>query len=297
MKLLKRLTKAKLIHPPKFLLDNTTYLVKMGSIAYGVSTDTSDVDLYGYAVPPKVDVFPYSEGFVQGFGKQHKPFQQWQKHHVNDKSTGNEYDFSIFSIVKYFDLCMAGNPNMVDSLFVPRPCIIQSNAISEYVRENRKLFLHKQMVPKFLGYAFSQMSKIRTKKPEINSKRYKSVQKYGYDLKYAYHLVRLCQEIEQVLEEHDLDLQRSSAMLKAIRNGEWSLSQVEDFFSRKEVLLEKLKLKSTLRDAPEEDKIKQLLLDCLEMHFGSLEKYVKTVPDIEKDMQSIFEITNKYKRG
>ena len=166
MKLLHRLNKLNLLNAPKFLYDNTMYATYMGSVAYGVSNLNSDIDIYGFCIPPKDNVFPHLSGEIAGFGTQIQRFEQFQQHHIKDKSSEKEYDITIFSIVKYFQLCMENNPNMIDSLFVPRTCIIHSTAISEYVRENRKLFLHKGAYHKFKGYAYSQMHKMRIKNPE-----------------------------------------------------------------------------------------------------------------------------------
>jgi len=277
MKLLKRLNREKLIHPPKFLLDNTAYLTMMGSVAYGVSDVGSDVDIYGFCLPPKEVIFPHLAGEIEGFGKKKKRFEQWQEHHIDDKSLGKEYDFTVYNIVKYFQLCMDNNPNMIDSLFVPRRCIIHSTQLSEKVRESRYLFLHKGSYYKLKGYAYSQMHKMRNKDPEKGSKRR-----------------ALCLQCEQILVEHDLDLQRNREQLKSIRRGEWSLEQVELFFEEKERQLEELYHKSDLKHKPDEAIIKNLLLECLEMHYGSLDKCIKVVPDIEKDMKKIFELANKY---
>jgi predicted nucleotidyltransferase len=293
MELLKRLNKEGLISPPKFLLDNVAYLTMMGSVAYGVSDVGSDIDVYGFCIPHKDIIFPHLAGEIPGFGRQVKRFDQWQQHHVRD-SSGKEYDFSVYNIVKYFQLCMNCNPNMVDSLFVPRRCIIHTTQVGELVRENRKLFIHKGAFHKFKSYAFSQMHKMRTKKPEEGSKRYDMVQKYGHDLKFSYHIVRLLEECSQILIEHDIDLQRNREQLKAIRRGEWSLQDIEKFFADKERQLEELYVKSTLQYKPDEDKIKELLLRCLEIHFGSLEKCVHVAPEFEKDLKRIAEIVNKY---
>jgi len=51
------LDRARLLKPPRWLPSNVQYETIMGSVAYGVSSDTSDVDLYGWAIPPKDDVF------------------------------------------------------------------------------------------------------------------------------------------------------------------------------------------------------------------------------------------------
>ena len=100
--LLQELHKKKLINCPKFLLTNTQYLTQMGSIAYGCSSDASDVDLYGFAIPHKEDIFGHLRGEIPDFGKQKQRFGTWQQHHVKDGE--KEYDFQIFSIVKYFFL-------------------------------------------------------------------------------------------------------------------------------------------------------------------------------------------------
>jgi len=270
------LASKQLVTPPGFLRANVQYEVLMGSVAYGVSTDTSDMDIYGFCIPPKNIVFPHLNGEIMGFGKQHERFEQWQQHHIKDVSAKKEYDFSIYSIVKYFQLCMQNNPNMIDSLFVPRRCILHSTAVGELVRENRKLFLHKGAWHKFKGYAYSQVHKMRIKNPEPGSTRYEMVQKYGYDLKFAYHVVRLLNEIEQILTEHDLDLERNREQLKAIRRGEWTQEQIIDYFETREKDLESLYTSSSLPHSPDEEKIKGLLLQCLEHHYGSLGDTIKT---------------------
>jgi predicted nucleotidyltransferase len=270
------LASKQLVTPPGFLRANVQYEVLMGSVAYGVSTDTSDMDIYGFCIPPKNIVFPHLNGEIMGFGKQHKRFEQWQQHHIKDDSAKKEYDFSIYSIVKYFHLCMQNNPNMIDSLFVPRRCILHSTAVGELVREHRKMFLHKGSWHKFKGYAYSQVHKMRIKNPEPGSTRYDMVQKYGYDLKFAYHVVRLLNEIEQILTEHDLDLERNRHQLKAVRRGEYTQEQIIEYFETKEKDLESLYTSSSLPHSPNEEKIKGLLLQCLEHHYGSLEDAIKT---------------------
>ena len=52
---------------PKFLESATHYEVIMGSMAYGVSSDSSDMDVYGFAIPAKDDVFPHLRGEIPGF--------------------------------------------------------------------------------------------------------------------------------------------------------------------------------------------------------------------------------------
>ena len=273
MSTLQRLTDRGLIKPPRWLPGNVQYETIMGSVAYGVSSDTSDMDVYGWAIPMKDDVFPHLRGEIVGFGKQVKQFEQYQQHHVDDRDAlaghGRIYDLTIFGIVKFFRLAMENNPNIIDSLFTPATCILHCTRVGNLVREKRKLFLHKGAWPKFKGYAYSQLHKIAIKQPQ--GKRAELVESHGFDTKFGYHVVRLISEVEQILAEGDIDLQRNNEQLKAIRRGEWTEERLRTWFADKESGLETLYADSRLRAVPDEARIKTLLTDCLEEHYGSLE--------------------------
>lgn len=336
--LLEDLRKKKLIHPPDYLPDNTHYLTIMGSVAYGVSSDTSDMDVYGFAIPPKAVIFPHLSGEIPGFGRQTKRFDQWQQHHIKDESAmggkGREYDFSVYNIVRYFQLTMENNPNMVDSLFTPVNCVLHSTKIAQTVRDRRRTFLHKGAWHTYRGYAYSQLHKMDVKpeaeeyqgiwaferdheipqkttydevKAEFDARdknsygdgplgkltleelklydgmwqagmqktgRFQGVKVYGADWKFGYHIVRLIMEAEQILVEGDIDLQRHREMLKDIRRGNWTVPQMREWFTKREGELNEVYKNSSLRHSPDEGAIKELLLNCLEEHYGSLDQCV-----------------------
>jgi hypothetical protein len=73
---LQRLTDRGLIKQPRWLPGNVQYETIMGSVAYGVSSDTSDVDVYGWAIAPKDDLFPHLRGEVPGFGTPKSPLAE-----------------------------------------------------------------------------------------------------------------------------------------------------------------------------------------------------------------------------
>lgn len=273
MSTLQRLTDRGLVKPPRWLPGNVQYETIMGSVAYGVSSDSSDFDVYGWAVPPKEEVFPHLRGEILGFGRQAKRFEQYQEHHVEDRDAlaghGRMYDFTIFGIVKFFQLAMENNPNVIDCLFTPVTCVLHCTKVGNLVRENRRLFLHKGAWPKFKGYAYSQLHKLSIKQPK--GKRAELVAEHGFDTKFAYHVVRLISEVEQILLEGDIDLQRNNEQLKAIRRGEWTEDRLRAWFADKESHLERVYAESTLRPTPDEPRIKGLLIDCLEAHYGSLD--------------------------
>lgn len=353
MSILKQLKQLNLISPPDYVVSQIQYEVLMGSVSYGVSDDLSDTDVYGYCVPYKDMVFPHLAGEIEGFGRHKKRFTQYEQHHINNPNNKRMYDLSIYNIVKYFQLCMENNPNMIDSLYVPQRCVLHCSQIAQHVRENRKLFLHAGAYHKFKGYSFSQKNKLKNKVitkiigfervfnlenenitflqviEEIEwrgrkqkkqnkllekltsddlvqyryllnqckepSKRKVNILSNGYDTKFGYHIVRLLNEIEQILIEGDIDLERDRERLKSIRRGEWSVEQLESYFDDKEKYLENLYQKTKLPYGPDEKVIKQLLIDCLEMHFGNLDKCVAVLGKNEQALRDIQQILDTVK--
>jgi predicted nucleotidyltransferase len=256
------------------------------------------MDVYGFCIPPKNVVFPHLDGEIEGFGRQKKKFEQFQQHHIDCPDElggkGRQYDISIYNIVKYFSLCMENNPNMVDSLFVPTECVLHITQVGNMVRERRKLFLHKGSWHKFKGYAYSQLHKMDSKDP--TGKRVEIREKYGFDVKFAYHVVRLLDEVEQILTFGDIDLRRSREHLKAIRRGEVPPQEIRQWFSDKEKQLEELYNRETcpVPYSPDENAIKKLLLECLEHHYGNLSNCIVLPGAAEQALAEIRATMERY---
>lgn len=340
--IISELRKHGLISPPKWLDDNTAFLTRMGSEAYGASLGaSSDVDVYGFCFPRREDVFPHTAGFIDNFGTRPQPFHQWTEHHIKTPDGRNEYDFVVYSIVKFFDLAFDASPNIVDALFVPRRCIIHATDIGNMVRENRRLFLNKKLKSRLLSYSFAQLAKLKnsstplvqfvrdhqidpsyfetevsdntllvhlseTERAEFialkekfpikqNEKRRADIFRVGYSSKEAYHVIRLALQAEQVLAEYDLDLERNSQILLSVRRGEWSYDRIVSWFEEKEKSLETLYANSTIPNAPDEEAIKQLLLNCLEAHYGCLSAVIARNTTADTLVQELDAVMARYR--
>lgn len=291
-----RLTELQLVRPPAFICSNMHYETIMGSVAYGVSGDSSDMDVYGFCIPPKSVIFPHLAGEIFGFGRQVQRFDVWQQHHVEDKDAlrgrGRNYDLTIYSIIKYFALCMDCNPNMIDSLFTPQDCVLHITKVGNMVRDGRKLFLHKGAWHRFKGYSYAQLHKMKSKNP--TGKRLETVEKYGYDVKFGYHVIRLLDEAEQIMVEGDIDLRRNREQLKAIRRGDVPEADLMAMAAEKEKALERVYESSTLQHSPDESKIKELLLQCLEEHYGSLGGVIVNEDRMATAIRAIQDIVEKF---
>lgn len=270
------LARAGLLTVPDWWDGAVAYEALMGSVAYGVATDLSDRDLCGFCVPPPELVFPCLAGEIPGFGTPAPRFDQVQKHHIPDPDDpSGTVDVAIYSIVRYFHLAMENNPNILDSLFVPESCVAYAGAVGQRVRERRRTFLHRGAWVKFRGYAASQLHKLAIKNPEPGSRRAELVAQHGYDVKFAYHVVRLLDEAEQILTVGDIDLQRDRERLRAIRRGEWSLEEIRAHAERKGAELDIALERSALPTGPDEPAIRDLLCECLEAQYGALPDFVR----------------------
>ena len=291
--ILNTLTNKKLIHPPKWLPENTHYLAIVGSQSYGANlVGTSDQDIQGFCIPPKDDIFPHLKGEILGFGNQVQRVNVWQEQHIVDNN--QEYDFAVYSIVRFFHLAMENNPNMLDIICVPQNCIKHITSIGQMVRDNRRLFFHSGCFHKFRGYASAQMAKLTSGANRSNPKRAATIEKYGYDTKFLMHVMRLALECEQLLVTGDLNLTRDSQFLLSIRRGEMTLEDGKKWWVDKERALETAYASSKLPAVPNEPAIKKLLIDALEHHYGDLSNAIKKDVNVQMLVQDLRSLLDKY---
>lgn len=176
---------------------------------------------------------------------------------------------------------------MIDSLFTRDESVTYASKVGEMVRGERWKFLHKGAWHRFRGYTHSRMKKIKAVGPKGKQP--------GYDVKDAYHAVRLLDELEQILEFGDIDLMRSREQLKEVRAGNWTYDRLVKYCDEKERHLEDLYHSSPLRKEPDVDVLRQLLLDCLEEFHGTVSQGDLVIAnDAGFTLRKIKEIISKY---
>lgn len=277
-----------------WIWENCQYVTLMGSRAYGTERKDSDYDVYGFTIPPKEYIFPHEFGYVVGLDKLPEFDQKSFPPKDNTKKLYYEktdVEYTIYGIVRYFFFLMGNNPNVIDSLFTRENCVLKCTKVGAMVRDNKKIFLHKLCWYKFKNYAIGQLkgAKSQTRK----GKRKDVVEKHGYDLKFALHVFRLLDEIEQLLRFQDIDLMRNKEELKRIRDGMYTLDEVEKMANERVEHLEKLYHETDLPDEPRKKEIKQLLFRCLEEHFGSM-SVVEKNHDMEELKKEMYQVLSKY---
>lgn len=284
---------------PKWLPSNIMYETIMGSYAYGVSKELSDIDIYGWCIPPKRIIFPFTDtGHIYGFDEQFESFRSFQKHNinvVNENKQEKVYDVTIFNIVDFFNLCTKNNPNLLETLFTPAHCVINNTIVGQMLREKRHLFLSKRIWFTFKGYAYSSLKKLRNKE-RSNPKRKSDIQLHGFDTKFSYHAIRLLLEAEQLLDG-DMELDKNKDFLAEIRQGKISEDEIHKIFNDKEKELEQKYNNCSLPKEPPKSEIKKLLVECLDYHFSNNEEGIDLKFDREKDLLNrIGNIIDEYRR-
>ncbi len=270
MNLLKRLLKKHHLYDtvPEFVHSNIVYAVLTGSRAYATHDETSDYDIYAVCMPSLEHIVPWASGIIPGFNMPDKfPFQQKVFPKMADDN-GKEYEITVVSLAKYIRLCLDGNPNMIDTLFVRDNCVMGLSPQMARIVNHKQKFLSKLCWHTFKGYAYGQIKLANNKNPE--GKRVELYNKYGFDPKAAMHLVRLIDEVEQLMRSGTMDLHHNKDFHMSIKKGLVAFSDIRAYFDAKEKVLEALLAspECKLPEEPDSELITELFMQTIEGRYG-----------------------------
>ncbi len=204
-------------------LNNLIYKVRTGSNLYGTVTEESDDDFVGIFIPNKE--------YVLGIERCDQ-VNLSEKFSKSIRNTRDDTDYTIYNIIKFIKLAGDNNPNIIELLYASKKCILFQNKYSQLLIDKRDLFLSKKAYHTFKGYAYAQRRKLIIKKENMTG-RNELVSKFGYDTKFASHLIRLLLEAHQILIEKQLTFPLSqNNMIRDIKIGkyelEWVLNKAEE---------------------------------------------------------------------
>lgn len=145
------------------LFNRTILLVVGGSRAYGISTEASDVDVKGVAIPTVEYFHGYLNRFEQAdqtsyIGAFAPVLNEVEKAVV----VATKLEGSIYDVRKFINLAAGANPNILDVLFCRDEEVRLTSRLGDKLRENRDLFLSAAAKHTFSGYSAEQMRRVRT---------------------------------------------------------------------------------------------------------------------------------------
>ena len=229
--------------------------VLSGSEALGCSTGEGDRDETAVCIED-----------ISQFVRLGQPFEQEirrsavERTGVKDsKSEAGDTDLTIFSLRKFCRLAANGNPSSLEVLFAP---ILYFRAPAGWLREMAPVFVSKEAGARYLGYMQGQRQRLLGERGQKRIKRPDLEAEYGFDTKYAYHIIRLGFQGIELMETGKLqvpiDPDRRS-ILTGVRSGDFSLEQVISMSDGIERDLKKARDNSKLPEHPDRPAIEEFL--------------------------------------
>jgi hypothetical protein len=123
------------------------------------------------------------------------------------RSGPGDTDLVMYSLRRYLRLAAKGNPTVLLVLYAPADAVLVCRPLGEQLRGLAPALLSQQAVHRFLGYMRAQRDRLlgvgrRGRVPN----RPELVARYGYDVKYASHALRLAYQGLEIARDGRLTL-------------------------------------------------------------------------------------------
>ncbi|HJZ96709.1 MAG TPA: nucleotidyltransferase domain-containing protein [Candidatus Solibacter sp.] len=180
------------------LLPYVQYRCVVGSTAYGLVTESSDVDRRGFYLPP-ADLHWSLAGVTEQIETAHEE--------------------AYWEIEKFLRLALKANPNVLECLYTP--LVEHVSPLAQELLAMREIFLSRHVHRTYNAYVLSQFKKLEQDLRARGQIRWKHVM----------HLIRLLLSGVTVLREGFIPLRVDSHRdrLLAIRRGEVAWEEVEEW--------------------------------------------------------------------
>ena len=197
--------------------------VKFGSQVYGTNTPESDIDIGRVLLEPKEFIFG-----IQNLDVKSNTIAQTVK---------GEIDTREMYLRRFIKLCAQGNPNVIEWLYTPANHIDHMHPLfREVFWHNRNILLNKKkLVDSHMGFAYSQIIKMRKHEDSMGAKRKALCAKHGYDTKYASHAMRLMFQLQDIMCWGEIILPYTDSIVKILRDikaGELSLADFDHMYDK-----------------------------------------------------------------
>jgi hypothetical protein len=172
------------------LAEHVVYRCVIGSRAYGLADDESDIDRRGIYLPP-ADL-------------------HWSLYGVPEQIENDDTQECYWELQKFLVLALKANPNVLECLYTP--LVEFSTPLADELLGMRSIFLSRMIYQTYNGYVLSQFKKLEQDLRTTGTLKWK----------HAMHLIRLLLAGVTGLREEVIPVQvgQQRARLLAIRRGE-----------------------------------------------------------------------------
>ena len=188
------------------------------------------------------------------------------------RSEAGDVDHTAYGLRKYLGLALKGNPTILLLLFAPPSAIRIMTAEGAELRRLTPHIVSKQVYSPFRGYMRQQHERLLGLRGQRNVTRPELVEAYGYDTKYAGHIIRLGFQGEEILLTGKLSLPMRSEqceLVRAVRSGKYSLAEVSNMIIAAEERIEAAVEASTLPESPNRKKVQDWMIATYLRHWAT----------------------------
>lgn len=114
-----------------------------------------------------------------------------REHRHDARSRAGDLDLVIYSLRKYVRLALKGNPTILNLLFVPESECVVLTPNGRELQELAPYIVSREAGKAFLGYLQAQKQRLLGERGGKDVKRPELEAAYGFDTKYAMHMLRL----------------------------------------------------------------------------------------------------------
>lgn len=263
---------------PRDWIDHSTLLrCEVGSGLHGIAEGTpNDRDEMGVCVEP----FRLACGLTAPF-EQHIYRTAAEREHRHDApSQPGDLDLTIYSLRKWVRLALDGNPSVLLLLFAPSSHMVACDARGQQLRELAPAFASRQAGKRFLGYLQQQRQRLLGERGQKNVNRRELVKRYGYDTKYAGHMLRLGAQGVEYMQTGSLTLPMVDPMRSRIldvRQGRVDINAVLTQAGELEQELKDLLDTSPLPEEPDREKVEQWMQRTYWHHWAATYGHEQTL--------------------
>src|SRR5215469_3852753 len=139
------------------------------------------------------------------------------------KSYAGDLDLVVYSLRKWLRLALNGNPTILLLLFAPTE---RHDAHGAQLRALAPSIVSRRAGRAFIGYLDAQRYRLTGERGGKDVNRPELVERYGFDTKYAMHMLRLGYQGVELLETGRLSLpmrEPERSWLRGVRTGESTL--------------------------------------------------------------------------
>ncbi|MFI8827933.1 DNA polymerase beta superfamily protein [Streptomyces sp. NPDC053431] len=216
--------------PEELVRDHTIYSCVMGSRAFGLATEDSDIDRRGVFLAPT------------------PLFWRFDKPPAHVEGPADE-QFS-WELERFCELALRNNPNVLECLH--SPVVEHADALGRELLDLRGAFLSRQAHATFVRYATGQRRKLDADVRHHGAPRWK----------HAMHLLRLLTTCRDLLRSGELriDVGEERDRLLAVKRGEVTWPEIESWMNRLQDEADEAHSTTPLPDTPDHARVQDFLV-------------------------------------